>query len=76
MHDTASLIIAIMGAILTWTVTIASLVYWLTSKFRFLEGIIYREMDKHRREDDALFKNQGTRIQKLELKAFGFTKHP
>jgi len=49
---------------------------WLTSQFRRIEKTIYREMDKHRREDDARFHDQGVRLQRVELKAFGFTKAP
>ncbi len=30
-------------------------------------------MDKHRIEDDRQFRAHGTKIQRLELKAFGFT---
>lgn len=51
-------------------------VLWLESRFRQLEKTIYREMDKHRREDDKQFDDQGRRIQRLELNAFGFTKAP
>lgn len=71
-----SLAMAIVGFMLTWTVSIISLVMWLTGKFRDLEKIIYREMDKHRTEDDRQFRAIGTRVQRLELRAFGFTGTP
>ncbi len=51
-------------------------VLWLETRFRKLEQTLYREMDKHRREDDKQFDDQGRRIQRLELNAFGFTKAP
>lgn len=73
MHETATLTLAIIGAVITWTASIISLVIWLTSKFRYLEKTIYREMDKHRRDDDAMFRYQGTKIQRLEIGVFGFT---
>lgn len=76
MHDTATLILAILGAALTWTLTIIGFAAWLGEKFRVLERTIYREMDKHRREDDRQFNQQGTKLQRLELKVFGFTNHP
>lgn len=73
MHDTSMLILAIVGSVLTWTGSIIALVIWLTTKFRDLEKLVYREGDKHRREDAVQFKLHGTKIQRLELKAFGFT---
>lgn len=73
MQDTATLVLAIIGAVITWTASVISLVVWLTGKFRYLEKTIYREMDKHRREDDNQFRSQGTRIQRLEIKIFGYT---
>lgn len=75
MND-PSLAMAIIGFMLTWTVSIISLVVWLTGKFRDLEKIIYREMDKHRTEDDRQFRAIGTKVQRLELRAFGFTGAP
>lgn len=73
MYDTSMLILAIVGSVLTWTGSIIALVIWLTGKFRELEKLVYREGDKHRREDDIRFRLHGTKIQRLELKAFGFT---
>ncbi len=73
MNDAAMLVLAIIGFMLTWTTSIVCLVVWLTTKFRDLEKVMYREMDKHRIEDDRQFRIQGTKIQRLELKAFGFT---
>lgn len=61
---------------ITWTVTVVSLVIWLTGKFSSLEKVIYREMDKHRTEDDRQFRAIGTKVQRLELRAFGFTGAP
>lgn len=70
------LTVAIIGALITWTGSVVSLVMWLTGRFRTLEKIIYQEMDRHRREDDVQFRAHGTKIQRLELKAFGFTQSP
>lgn len=61
-RDGALILIAIIGAVLTWTASIVSLVMWLTGKFRSLEAAIYRETNR-----------LGTRVQRLELKVFGFT---
>ena len=73
MSEQAMLLIAIVGAIITWTGSVVSLVVWLTGRFRSIEKVIYHEMDKHRREDDRQFNEHATKIQRLELKAFGFT---
>lgn len=73
MSEPVTLIIAIFGAIITWTTTVVAMVLWLNGKFQYLEKTIYREMEKHRREDDAQFRAIGTRIQRMELKVFGFT---
>lgn len=72
MTETVTLIILVLGAIVTWTTSVILLVLWLTGKFRGLEKALYREMDKHRREDDRMFDGHQTRIQRLELKTFGF----
>lgn len=48
-------------------------VLWLTSQFRRIERIIYREMEQHRRVNDARHQDVLRRVQRLELKAFGFT---
>lgn len=73
MNEVAQLVLAIIGSIIVWTTSIVGGVIWLTGKFRALEKIIYREMDKHRKEDDVHFYAHGTRLQRLEIKAFGFT---
>lgn len=73
MNESATLIVAIIGLIITWTGSVIFLVLWLTGKFRSLEKALYREMDKHRREDDRQFGNHAVKIQRLEIKVFGFT---
>lgn len=71
-----TIVLSILGAIVTWTGTVVALVLWLTGKFRDLEKSFYREMDLHRREDNTLFSDHGNRLQRLELKEFGFTQNP
>lgn len=44
---------------------------WLSSQFRRVEKIIYEEIDRHKREDQAQFSNHGDRILKLEMKNNG-----
>ncbi len=76
MNESASLTLAIIGAVITWTGSVIALVIWLTGKFSSMESVFYGEMDKHRREDDRQFSIHATKIQRLELKSFGFTHNP
>lgn len=69
MHETATLALAIWAAILTWTVSVISGSVWLNSKFRHMEKTIYREGEKHNKNLTSL----AIRVQRLELKLFGFT---
>lgn len=73
MTDIAQLILAILSAMLVWTVTIISAMLWLSAKFRQVEQTIYQEMDKRRREMDPLIRDLYNRTQRLEFKVFGFT---
>lgn len=69
MHDTATLALAIWAAILTWTISVISGSVWLNSKFRHMEKALYRESEKH----SVALTKLATRVQRLELKLFGFT---
>lgn len=69
MHDTATLILAIIGSVITWTGSVIALVLWLVGKFRHLEKAIYKESQKHK----TSLTNLTTRVQRLEIKLFGFT---
>jgi hypothetical protein len=72
MNEATNLILAIFGAIMVWTSSIVGAVLWLSGKFRGVEQTIYKEMDKLRREVEARHYNINTRIQRLEIKLFGF----
>lgn len=73
MHDTATLILAIVGALILWTTSVISLVAWLLGKFRSVETKVYIEAEKSRRDNTNKFEELITRVYRLELKAFGFT---
>jgi len=73
MHDSASLILAIVGSLLTYTATIIGAAMWLAARLRGVEKMFYAELDKRREINDKRFRGHGTRIQRLEIKAFGFT---
>lgn len=68
MNEVAQLVLAIIGAVIVWTTSVIGGMIWLTSKFRNLEKTIYRESAKH---SISLYAHN-TRIQRLEIKAFGF----
>lgn len=73
MHEITQLVLAIATFAILWTATIVGLVVWLEARFNKVERTIYRELNKHSTEDNERFQNQGTRIQRLEHNAFGFT---
>lgn len=71
--------LSVLGAIGTWTVTVALLVLWLANRFRSLEALIYAEMTKLRREVgkevEAVERRMGLierQVHRLQLKVFGF----
>lgn len=75
-NESATLTIAIVGIVITYTASIVSLVLWLAGKFRSLEKMFYQELSAHREEDNERFKEQHDRLYKVELNVFGFTKIP
>lgn len=87
MSETITIIIAVVGAILGWTASVAAVIIYLEKRFNSLEVFIRRDMrameleirksmDKHNEEDDEKFYDHGTRIQRLEIDAFGITRSP
>ena len=73
MHDSMELPFLIFGALATWTGSVIGLVLWLTGRFRSLEAALYRETNSLRWESDRKFNANQTKIQRLEIKVFGFT---
>jgi len=73
MTEITQLILAIIGAILVWTTSIIGGMVWLTGRFRMLEASIHRESNKNRQMFEAQLHLHSSRIQRLEIKAFGFT---
>jgi len=71
MHDgeSATLIIAIIGALIVWTSSIVAMISWLNGKFRFLEQVIYKEDAKIGKRISRII----VRTQRLEAKSFGVT---
>lgn len=83
MHDDAQLALAVIGAVIVWTTTVAGTVLWLSSKFRSLEITIYREKNKEREWVerqfdiyDKLHQQHDIKIQRLEIRTFGFSLPP
>lgn len=69
-NDTAMLVLAIGGALVTWTASVVSLVIWLTGKFRSIEVMMYTEMNKRDQRAQMLH----DRLMILELKVLGVTE--
>lgn len=76
MHDTATLVLAILGIVITYTGSIIGLVVWLTGKFRHQEAEYWRGINKLNEELRNKLYQMSTRIQRLELRLFGFTTQP
>jgi hypothetical protein len=47
--------------------------WWLSGRFRSLEKTLGDKFDKHEKEDLRIFGEHGLRLQRLELREFGFT---
>ena len=45
---------------------------WLESRFRSVEKSFYKALQDHKTEDQTKFDNHGRRIQRAEIKIFGF----
>ncbi len=73
---TFELDVAIGTLVVVYTSSIIGLVMWLSNKFRAVERIFYRELSGYKARSDHNFLAYGLRIQRLELKAFGFTESP
>lgn len=71
-----SVVVAIASFLVIYGATVASLVTWLSNKFRHLERTFYRELSAHNKHYEGIVAAHGLRIQRLELKAFGFTEAP
>lgn len=72
--DTTTLIFTILGFAVLWTSSVIAGMVWLNAKFRNVERAIYREDEKHRTTNDARFNDLLLRVQRLELRVFGFTE--
>lgn len=73
MNDTPMLVLAIFGAIMVWTTSVIGGIIWLNTKFRSIETIVYRELEKYRNRYDTHLYANDTRLQRVELRLFGFT---
>lgn len=69
--------------VITYTSSVGAMVLWLANKFRQLEKLIYKEMEMVRKENMSLRRDMdrrieglGLRLQRLELRLFGFTQTP
>jgi hypothetical protein len=76
-------VVSLAVLVITYTSSIGAMVLWLANKFRQLEQLIYKEIHQLRREAQGArreyeqrLEGMGLRIQRIELRVFGFTKHP
>ena len=73
MPNSVTVAMTIIGALGTWTATVAALVYWLSNKFASLEKCMLGQMTEYAQKNAEQFHHIAIRVQRLELKEFGFT---
>lgn len=66
----------IVSAFVGWTVSVVGATFWLASKFRALEVMFFKALNTHKEEDAETFEENRLRIQRIEMKVFGFTRAP
>lgn len=71
--DAATFAFSVFGGLCLWTSTAIALGWWMASRFRRIEVLLFREIGKITEEYDAVLAKHRGQIQRLELKAFGFT---
>lgn len=79
VETVVTITLAILGAIGTWTVTVALLVLWPANKFKALEALIYTQMATVKRDFEGELAKLERRVMlserqlhRLQLKVFGF----
>lgn len=70
--ENVTIILSILGAVGTWTVTVALLVLWLANRFRAVESLIYTELRKHKHEHENRIRLIERQLHRLQIKVFGF----
>ena len=76
MLSDVQLAASILLAIGAYTVSIVGLVLWLTTKFRSLEVLIYKEMNSLKEEHRDDIEDIRNRLYRVELATWGTTKVP
>lgn len=71
--EAANIIIAILGAILLWTVTVVGVTLWINTKFNTHERLVFRENMKTREMLQRVLTQHSGRIMRLELHNYGST---
>lgn len=72
----ANLALAVIVALGGWTVSIILATLWLSGRFRSIEVLLYKELNKHREEIDDHIRDLNNRIMMLEIKKNGWTITP
>lgn len=72
-QESITVSLAIIGALLTWTVTVVAAVSWISSKLNKHEHLVYRENTKTRDMLKKVLDQHSGRIMRLELARFGAT---
>lgn len=73
MNETATLVLAIVGALFTWTSTVVVVVVWLNSQFNKQREMFYKEARRVEDKIDTFIGEYAGRVQRLELLVTGST---
>lgn len=75
--------VSVATLVVTYTASIVGMILWLSNKFRQLERLIFKEIGwlrkdamEARRMYEKRLEGIGLRLQRVELRVFGFTKSP
>lgn len=70
--EVAQLVIALLTIFGAWTATVALVTVWLAGRFRHIEALIYKVLNKTKEEIGDDLDSIKTRVHRLEIKVFGF----
>lgn len=72
-NEIVGTLLAIAGALLTWTASVAGIMIWLNARFTANERLVFKENFKTRELLGRVLNQHAGRIMRLEVKTFGST---
>lgn len=78
-REDIGLVITVLGGIGGWTTVVVICTLWLSTRFRELEKMLFRELSNFRKDMEQMLDDHEHRIVKLEYRVYDSTtrtKHP